>query len=182
MRTTRPASASTSAPSNSIGSLLLGAPAGCRCASVDRACAEDPGAASAGDRVLPRAAACRPDFGDAYWSLANLKTYRFTDEELARLRAAECGRRHGHRRSLHLCFALGKALEDRGEFAESFRYYMRGNALKRSESKYRPDIIENNTRRQIEVCTGEFFAPRAAGVPRSRIPSSSSDCRDRARR
>ncbi len=36
-----------------------------------------------------RAAACRPNFGDAYWSLANLKTYRFTDEELARLRAAQ---------------------------------------------------------------------------------------------
>ncbi len=34
-----------------------------------------------------RAAASRPDFGDAYWSLANLKTYRFTDAELARLRA-----------------------------------------------------------------------------------------------
>ena len=39
----------------------------------------------------------------------------------------------------HLCFALGKALEDRGETAESWRYYAQGNALKRSESRYRPD-------------------------------------------
>ena len=34
------------------------------------------------------AAAARPDFGDAYWSLANLKTYRFTDEEMGQMRAA----------------------------------------------------------------------------------------------
>ena len=60
----------------------------------------------------------------------------------------------------HLCFALGKALEDRGDYAESFRYYELGNALKRAESKYRPEIIENNTRQQIEVCTAEFFAGR----------------------
>ena len=45
----------------------------------------------------------------------------------------------------HLCFALGKALEDRGEYAESWRYYERGNALKRAESRYRPEIIETNT-------------------------------------
>jgi tetratricopeptide (TPR) repeat protein len=107
-----------------------------------------------------RAAACRPDFGDAYWSLANLKTYRFTADELARLRAAEAEPAIGLVDRFHLCFALGKALEDRGEFAESFRYYALGNALKRSESRYRPEIIENNTRRQIEFCTAEFFAGR----------------------
>ena len=45
-----------------------------------------------------------------------------------------------------------------GSFAESFRYYELGNALKRAESRYRPEIIENNTRQQIEVCTPEFFA------------------------
>jgi tetratricopeptide (TPR) repeat protein len=107
-----------------------------------------------------RAAACRPNFGDAYWSLANLKTYRFTDEELMRLRAAQAEEGVGTIDRFHLCFALGKALEDRGEFAESFRYYALGNALKRAGSKYRPDIIENNTRQQIEVCTGDFFASR----------------------
>ena len=62
----------------------------------------------------------------------------------------------------HLCFAIGKGLEDNGEYAESFHYYERGNALKRSESKYRAEIIENNTRQQIEVCQPEFFA-RLAG-------------------
>ena len=66
----------------------------------------------------------------------------------------------------HLCFALGKALEDRNEYAESWQYYERGNALKRTESRYHPDITETNTRKQIEVCTAEFFAARVgAGAP-----------------
>jgi tetratricopeptide (TPR) repeat protein len=107
-----------------------------------------------------RAAACRPDFGDAYWSLANLKTYRFTDEELGRLRAAVAAPSTGAVDRYHLCFALGKALEDRADYAESFAYYERGNREKRAETRYHPELIENNTRRQIEVCTAEFFAAR----------------------
>jgi tetratricopeptide (TPR) repeat protein len=107
------------------------------------------------------AAAARPNFGDAYWSLANLKTYRFLDEEIARMRAEETAPGTPLVDRYHLCFALGKAYEDRGEYAESWRYYDSGNALKRSESRYRPEIIEHNTRKQIEVCTREFFAARA---------------------
>jgi tetratricopeptide (TPR) repeat protein len=107
-----------------------------------------------------RAAACRTDFGDAYWSLANLKTYRFTDEELGRVRAALDAPATGTVDRYHLCFALGKALEDKAEYAESFAYYERGNREKRAESRYRPELIENNTRGQIEVCTAEFFARR----------------------
>ncbi len=107
-----------------------------------------------------QAAACRPNFGDAYWSLANLKTYRFTDQEVSTLRAAEADPSIQAIDRYHLCFALGKALEDEGEFAESFHYYALGNALKRAESRYRPEIIENNMRQQIEVCTADFFASR----------------------
>jgi tetratricopeptide (TPR) repeat protein len=112
------------------------------------------------------AAACRPGFGDAYWSLANLKTYRFTDEELTHLRALQTAAGVGAVDRYHLHFALGKALEDRGEFVDSFHYYELGNARKRAESNYRPEIIENNTRQQIEVCTREFFAGRRGwGMP-----------------
>jgi predicted Zn-dependent protease len=107
-----------------------------------------------------RAAQCRPDFGDAYWSLANLKTYRATDAEMARLRAALAAPQTALVDRYHLSFALAKALEDRGEFAESFSHYELGNRLKRSESNYQSEIIENNTRRQIEVCTRELFAGR----------------------
>jgi len=113
------------------------------------------------------AAAARPDFGDAYWSLANLKMYRFTDAEIVRMRAEEAAPTTMLVDRYHLCFALGKALEDRGETAESWLYYERGNALKRSESRYRPEILEANTAKQIEVCTPAFFAKRAGwGDPR----------------
>ena len=113
------------------------------------------------------AAAARPDFGDAYWSLANLKTYRFSDAEMARMRAEEAAPTTGLIDRYHLNFALGKALEDLGETAESWRYYEQGNALKRSESRYRPEVFETNTRQQVEVCTAAFFARRAGwGDPR----------------
>jgi hypothetical protein len=60
----------------------------------------------------------------------------------------------------HLCFALGKAHEDRGDYAESWRCYERGNALKRAESRYRPEPVERNTANQQKVCTREFFRER----------------------
>ena len=107
-----------------------------------------------------QAAALRADFGDAYWSLANLKTYRFTDQELEQLRAMQDRPNMALIDRYHFHFALGKALEDRREYAESYAWYERGNARKRAESRYRPEIIENNTRQQIEVCTPEFFAAR----------------------
>jgi tetratricopeptide (TPR) repeat protein len=112
------------------------------------------------------AAAARPDFGDAYWSLANLKTYRFLDKEIERMRAEEASSSIAPIDRIHLCFALGKALEDRGEFAGSWAYYERGNALKRGESHYHAKIIEANTRRQIAVCTRELFRQRVGwGAP-----------------
>jgi predicted Zn-dependent protease len=112
------------------------------------------------------ATAARPNFGDAYWSLANLKTYRFQDDEVARMRAEEASPATSLVDRYHLNFALGKALEDRGDYAASWHHYEQGNALKRSESRYRPEIFETNTRRQIEVCTREFLAARAnAGDP-----------------
>jgi len=112
------------------------------------------------------AASAREGFGDAWWSLANLKTYRFADAELEQMRAAEAAAATGPIDRYHLCFALGKALEDRGQYATSFDYYARGNALKRGASRYRPEVIEQNTRLQVEVCTRELFARReGTGTP-----------------
>jgi tetratricopeptide (TPR) repeat protein len=102
----------------------------------------------------------RPSFGDAYWSLGNLKTYRFRDEELARMRAEEAAPGIGSVDRYHLCFALGKALEDRGDYAESFACYERGNALKKAQSRYSMEPIERNARAQPVVCTREFFEAR----------------------
>jgi len=102
----------------------------------------------------------RADFGDAYWSLANLKTYRFMDAELESMRSAEAGQGTSLVDRYHLCFALGKAYEDRGDYAQSWGYYERGNALKRAESRYRPELIELNTANQKSICTRKFFEQR----------------------
>ena len=106
------------------------------------------------------AAAARPGFGDAWWSLANLKSYRFSQNEITQICAEEAAPATHPVDRYHLCFALGKAFEDRNEYAESWQYYERGNALKRAESRYDPDITERNTCRQTEVCTPQFFAAR----------------------
>jgi tetratricopeptide (TPR) repeat protein len=106
------------------------------------------------------AARARPYFGEAYWSLANLKTYRFEAEEIARMRAAEASPDASVEDRTHLCFALGKALEDRGEAAGAWAWYEQGNTLRRAESGYRPEIIEANTAGQKRVCTRAFFAER----------------------
>ncbi|MFI4879558.1 MAG: sulfotransferase [Steroidobacterales bacterium] len=107
-----------------------------------------------------RAADCRADFGDAYWSLANLKTYRFTADELTRMQSVLAAPATGVVDRYHVGFALGKALEDQGDFAASFRHYQLGNELKRPECRYRADLIESNTQQQIKVCSADFFAAR----------------------
>jgi tetratricopeptide (TPR) repeat protein len=113
-----------------------------------------------------KAAAVKPSFGDAYWSLANLKIYRFSQPEIAHMRAEEAAPAADPVDRYHLCFALGKAYEDWNEYAESWRFYQRGNALKRAVSRYCPEMTEANTRQQIEICTPEFFSARAGvGVP-----------------
>lgn len=112
------------------------------------------------------AASIRSNFGDAYWSLANLKMYRFSDNQIACMREEEAAHAIRVVDRYHLCFALGKAYEDCNEYAESWKFYERGNALKRAESVYDPQILEINTRKQIEVCTPEFFEKRAdSGAP-----------------
>jgi len=108
----------------------------------------------------------RGDFGDAYWSLANLKTYRFTQSEMAAMVAKEAGEGIAVDDRIHLCFALGKALEDAGDHARSFEYYQRGNQLRQGVVKYRPQAISAEFDRQIEHCNAALFSAAAgAGCP-----------------
>jgi tetratricopeptide (TPR) repeat protein len=102
----------------------------------------------------------KPDMGEAYWSLANLKTYRFSDAQVSAMRAAVTSEGGNAEDQSHLGFALGKALEDRGEYDESFRFYKRGNAIRRIQQPFNADKNMLNTVRQIKTCTREFFAQR----------------------
>lgn len=105
--------------------------------------------------------ASKPDFGDAYWSLANLKTYRFSDAELAAMRRLEADGSTASVDRYHLCFALGKALEDRGEYADAFGYYDTGNRLKREELRYDADRMDAEMAAQKSACTPALFAAKA---------------------
>lgn len=100
--------------------------------------------------VYRRAYDARPDYGDAYWSLANLKTYRFEDGEIEQMRRFEDLPTTALEDRYHLCFALGKALEDRGSYDDSFSYYERGNRLKRDELGYTPERLSNEMQFQRE--------------------------------
>jgi tetratricopeptide (TPR) repeat protein len=104
--------------------------------------------------------AARPDYAVAWFSLANLKTYRFTDDEIARMRAAESRPDVQEMDRIYLNFALGKALEDRRDYASSWQYYERGNALRRAAGRYLPDVVESCAGRTKRVLTAEFFAAR----------------------
>lgn len=113
-----------------------------------------------------RAALARPNFGDAYWSLANLKTYTFSDEEMDVMRREEAAETTHLVDRYHLCFALGKAYEDRGDFAPSWTFYDRGNALKRADSHFHIEAIETNTALQVQTTPRAFFETRRGwGAP-----------------
>jgi len=108
-----------------------------------------------------RAYEVQGDYGDAYWSLANLKTYRFSDAEIERMTSQEASASISLENQYHLCFALGKALEDRKEFRSSFDYYEKGNRLKRDDSGYRSETLEAELATQKTLFDGAFFDSRS---------------------
>ena len=107
-----------------------------------------------------RAIALQPDLGEAWWSLANLKTLRFTAQDIAAMR--RCLAREGldAEDEWHLHFALGKALEDGKDYDAAFAAYAKGNELKRARSGY--DAAENTAALEkiAASCTRQRFERR----------------------
>lgn len=101
-----------------------------------------------------------PAYGDAFWSLANTKTYRFTDDEIAHMKRYAGDATVDRDARIHFCFAAGKAFEDRREYATAFEYFDRGNALKRETTGYDPDRTRRLVEAQIETCSRELFEQR----------------------
>jgi|TARA_B110000116_G_C16778765_1_gene557184 tetratricopeptide (TPR) repeat protein len=104
-----------------------------------------------------------PGFGEAYWSLANLKTYQFSDLEVKEMLDQIKKKDLNERERVHFLFAMGKALEDTKDFKESFAYYHRGNELNRGRNTYDPKAIEALTSRLINFFDQELFM-KAAGL------------------
>lgn len=108
----------------------------------------------------------RPDFGDAFWSLANLKTYRFLAHERQQMREQEASSTTAITDRIHLCFALGKDFEDSELFDEAFTFYERGNKLKSEQDRYDSKSLDVSFDIQQKTFNAAFFEHHAnAGCP-----------------
>ena len=107
-----------------------------------------------------RALAIKPTLGETWWSLANLKTIRFDDSDVAAMEGALNSPGLSKEDRFHLHFALGKALEDKGEAQASFDHYAEGNRLRRSLLDYDPAHNHAHVNRSIALFTPTFFAAR----------------------
>ena len=124
------------------------------------------GRQSVGVAAYRQAIALEPGLGEAWWSLANLKTVRFSDEDLAAMRAASADAALDDEDRWHLDFALGKALEDRGEAELAFAHYAAGNARRRKRIPYRADDTEMTVDAMIAVATPALLTGGATcGAP-----------------
>src|SRR5277367_1505824 len=102
-----------------------------------------------------------PQFGEAYWSLANLKTFRFSAAEVHAMRS-QLGRGDlAEEDRYHFDFAMGKALEDDGNYSDSFAHYFRANELRRSRVNYDADEVAMFVQESKLLFSTEFFVGRA---------------------
>ena len=107
--------------------------------------------------LFKQAYGLKPDFGDAFWSLANTKSYRFTGAELAAMteRVNEPSTPQIDKTQMH--FALGKAYEDSKDYDTAFSHYQAGNTLKRETSNHSKEQLDIRISTQLDVCTAELF-------------------------
>ena len=96
-------------------------------------------------------------YGDAYWSLANLKTYEFTDSEILQLEEMTKDEYVNENEKIYMNFALGKAYEDRGDYEKSFQNYQEGNSTKKQFTKFDLALFKEECSNQKEVCTNDLF-------------------------
>ncbi|MFC7050117.1 tetratricopeptide repeat-containing sulfotransferase family protein [Emcibacter nanhaiensis] len=98
--------------------------------------------------------------GEIYWSLANLKTFKFSDEDIEDMISRVTSEGGDPEDQAHLAFALGKAFEDRKDYENAFKYYKRGNGIRRLGHPYDAKINIYDTVRQIKCFDREYFAAR----------------------
>jgi tetratricopeptide (TPR) repeat protein len=130
-------------------------------------------------RAYRAAIAAKPDFGEVYWSMANLKVFRFEDAEVAAMEEQLQRNDLAPSAEIHFRFALAKALEDRGDYDRAWHYYDTGNQKQRKQVFHDPVMVEQRHDQIIEVFDKEFLERNAGtgdgspapifivGVPRS---------------
>ncbi len=111
-----------------------------------------------------RALALRPDYAEAHYDRGGLKTYRSDDADLAALEALAANPdRLPAEKMVYIHFALGKALEDVGDYQRAFQHFIDGNALKRREVNY-DQATHEQTFEQITKAFGPTVFHRFAGA------------------
>jgi tetratricopeptide (TPR) repeat protein len=108
----------------------------------------------------------RPNNGEIYWSLANLKTYRFSDQEIAAMEEKLGSGGLSRLSEVNMRFALGKAWEDRGDYERAWEHYSAGNRRRREEEWYDPvhtEVLNDAIRRVFDA--GFLSARAGAGEP-----------------
>jgi tetratricopeptide (TPR) repeat protein len=98
-----------------------------------------------------------PEFGEAYWALANLKTFRFSDEEVATMEKNVGDEKLSDETRVNFNYSLGKSYEDQGSHDRAFQCYARGNALRRPNEEYDPVQTELIHDQIIETLSAEFL-------------------------
>jgi tetratricopeptide (TPR) repeat protein len=117
-----------------------------------------------------RAIGLEPSLGEAYWSLANLKTFRFSDADMRAMAEALARTHLSDDDRLHFEFALGKALEDEGSYADSFAHYAAGNAIRKQQHPYNADEDSRFVNRCKAQYAPEFFDKRKSAGAQSPEP------------
>lgn len=112
----------------------------------------------------------RPGFAELYWSLSNLKTFHFDPAEVEAMRAEVEKPDIGDAAIVHLSFALGKAAEDEGDYAQAFGWYERGNHLRRKQESYDPVQTEVIGERIRAMFSRDFIARHSGGGYRDARP------------
>jgi tetratricopeptide (TPR) repeat protein len=103
----------------------------------------------------------RPNFGEVYWSLANLKTFRFAEEEVAEMERRLADEPLDEDARVHFLFTLGKAREDQGEYARAFEHYAEACAMQRMRIAYDPVETEAINERIRDVFSADFIEGNA---------------------
>ena len=111
-----------------------------------------------------------PGEGTSWWSLANLKTVRFEDRDIAAMEAGLAMPNMAIQNRIRLNFGLGKAFEDRRDAAAAFRHYAEGNRLRASISTFDPRMISDWVDKCVTLFTPAFFAKRAGQGSPARDP------------
>lgn len=111
-------------------------------------------------QIYRHATTAQPEHGESYYSLANLKVYRFDDAQVDAMRAVEANPNLGFMDRVYLNFALAKAFEDRSEYASAFTYYAQGNSLKKAQSRYDSERMHEELAQVKRICDQQMFASR----------------------